>query len=192
VQARCIRNGVHAEPLLGQIALQQVAQAQIVVDHQNSCLGLAHRRIVTRWAERLQRERNRALLGAARKQLVTNAGPGVANHLQTRSNLRTRPRMMCSMAAIALPTSAVVALPPMSRVRGPSASTRSIARMIASPASLRPRCSSIIAPDQICPIGFAMFLPAMSGAEPCTGSNTEGNLRSGLMLPEGAMPMVPV
>ena len=32
----------------------------------------------------------------------------------------------------------------------------------------------------------------MSGAEPCTGSNTEGNLRSGLMLPDGAMPMVPV
>src|SRR6476620_2250139 len=32
----------------------------------------------------------------------------------------------------------------------------------------------------------------MSGAEPCTGSNTDGNLRSGLMLPEGAMPIVPV
>jgi len=32
----------------------------------------------------------------------------------------------------------------------------------------------------------------MSGAEPCTGSNTEGNLRSGLMLPDGAMPIVPV
>ena len=32
----------------------------------------------------------------------------------------------------------------------------------------------------------------MSGAEPCTGSKSEGNARSGLMLPEGAMPMVPV
>jgi len=31
-------NGVHAESLLGQIALQQVAQAQIVVDDQDSCL----------------------------------------------------------------------------------------------------------------------------------------------------------
>ena len=34
--------------------------------------------------------------------------------------------------------------------------------------------------------------PAMSGAEPCTGSNIEGNLRSGLMLADGAMPIVPV
>ena len=49
-----------------------------------------------------------------------------------------------------------------------------------------------MAPDQIWPIGFAMPWPAMSGAEPCTGSNTEGNLRSGLMLPEGAMAIVPV
>src|SRR6185437_16196444 len=32
----------------------------------------------------------------------------------------------------------------------------------------------------------------MSGADPCTGSNTDGNLRSGLMLPDGAMPIVPV
>src|SRR5262249_41965936 len=32
----------------------------------------------------------------------------------------------------------------------------------------------------------------MSGAEPCTGSNSEGNARSGLMLAEGATPMVPV
>ena len=42
------------------------------------------------------------------------------------------------------------------------------------------------------PIGLAMPCPAMSGAEPCTGSNTDGKLPSGLMLPDGAMPMVPV
>src|SRR5574341_482063 len=41
-------------------------------------------------------------------------------------------------------------------------------------------------------IGLAIFLPAMSGAEPCTGSKIEGpRLRSGLMLPEAAMPIVP-
>jgi hypothetical protein len=57
---------------------------------------------------------------------------------------------------------------------------------------LLPRCSSIIAPDQIMPIGLAMPCPAISGAEPCTASNTEGKLPSGLMLPDGAMPMVPV
>ena len=49
-----------------------------------------------------------------------------------------------------------------------------------------------MAPDQIWPIGLAMNLPAMSGAEPCTGSNIEGNLRSGLMLPDGATPIEPV
>src|SRR6185503_2477068 len=40
-------------------------------------------------------------------------------------------------------------------------------------------------------MGLAMFFPAMSGAEPCTGSNSDGYSRSGLMLAEGAMPMVP-
>ncbi len=51
-------------------------------------------------------------------------------------------------------------------------STASIARTIGAAASACPRCSSISAPDQICPIGLAMPLPAMSGAEPCTGSNS--------------------
>ncbi|SAL04539.1 hypothetical protein AWB83_07035 [Caballeronia ptereochthonis] len=37
-----------------------------------------------------------------------------------------------------------------------------------------------------------MFLPAISGAEPCTGSNSDGNVRSGFMFAEGAMPIVPV
>ena len=32
----------------------------------------------------------------------------------------------------------------------------------------------------------------MSGAEPCTGSNSDGNLRSGFRLADGARPMVPV
>src|SRR5271166_3303249 len=32
----------------------------------------------------------------------------------------------------------------------------------------------------------------MSGAEPCTGSNKLGKRRSGLMLPLGAIPIVPV
>ena len=37
-----------------------------------------------------------------------------------------------------------------------------------------------------------MPCPAISGADPCTGSNNDGNFFSGLMLPEGAMPIVPV
>ncbi|MNC69999.1 hypothetical protein D3C75_1207590 [compost metagenome] len=40
-------------------------------------------------------------------------------------------------------------------------------------------------------IGLAMLRPKMSGAEPCTGSNNDGNRRSGSMLAEGAIPMVP-
>src|SRR6202023_1045365 len=63
---------------------------------------------------------------------------------------------------------------------------------LAAAAPGSPRSSTIMAPDQIWPIGLAMPCPAMSGAEPCTGSNTDGNLRSGLILPDGAMPMVPV
>ncbi|MNT88514.1 hypothetical protein D3C72_2290890 [compost metagenome] len=37
-----------------------------------------------------------------------------------------------------------------------------------------------------------MPCPAMSGAEPCTGSNSEGMVRVGFRLALGAMPMVPV
>lgn len=39
-------------------------------------------------------------------------------------------------------------------------------------------------------MGLAIPFPAMSGAEPCTGSNRLGKLPSGLMLAEGAIPMV--
>jgi hypothetical protein len=36
---------MHAEPLLGQIALQQIAQTQIVVDYQDFRLGISHRTV---------------------------------------------------------------------------------------------------------------------------------------------------
>ena len=58
-----------------------------------------------------------------------------------------------------------------------------------------PICSRSIAMDRIAAMGFAMFCPAMSGAEPCTGSNMLGPpaplMWSGLMLPDAAMPMPP-
>ena len=41
-------------------------------------------------------------------------------------------------------------------------------------------------------MGSAMPWPAMSGAEPWTGSNMEGAVPSGLMFPEAASPMPPV
>src|SRR6266508_1378371 len=95
-------------------------------------------------------------------------------------------------AAIVWPTSMVEALPPRSRVSTlPSSTTRSTADTTARAASVWPRCSSIMAPVQIWAMGLAMPLPAMSGAEPCTGSNMDGYSFSGLMLPPGAIPMEP-
>lgn len=48
------------------------------------------------------------------------------------------------------------------------------------------------APDQIWPMGSAMPFPAMSGADPWTGSKRLGKRPSGLMLALGAIPIVPV
>src|SRR5207244_6735250 len=94
-------------------------------------------------------------------------------------------------SATAAPSSEVLALPFMSGVCGPSMITRSMARTMSAAASAWPRCSSISAPDQIVASGLAILRPAMSGAEPCTGSKIDGAVRSGLMLPEAAMPIVP-
>src|SRR6202158_6356512 len=70
-------------------------------------------------------------------------------------------------SATALPHAVVSALPPRSLVRSVrSPSVRSIAPTIDAAAAFSPRCSSIIAPDQIIPIGLAMPCPALSGGEP--------------------------
>src|SRR5882762_353065 len=103
------------------------------------------------------------------------------------------PAAYSTISATALPQAVVSALPPRSLVRSVrSPRVRSIAATIEAAALFSPRCSSIIAPDQIMPMGLAMPCPTISGAEPCTGSNTDGKWPSGLILPEGAMPMVPV
>ena len=96
------------------------------------------------------------------RALRTPAFAGVTSRIST-SSYRCRYRNFLAQAqsasATALPRSTVLALPPMSGVRGPSTSIFSIASMIARAASAWPRCSSIIAPDQICPIGLATPLP---------------------------------
>src|SRR5580692_1298783 len=94
--------------------------------------------------------------------------------------------------ATASPTSRVLARPPRSGVcMSGLSSTASKAFSTALAAFGSPRCSNIMAPDQIWAMGLAMPFPAMSGAEPCTGSNMEGNCRSGLRLAAGAKPIEP-
>src|SRR6266849_2577368 len=83
-------------------------------------------------------------------------------------------------------------LPANVGVRGSRpAITLKMASSTARAASFSLRCSNIMAPDQICATGLAMPFPAMSGAEPWTGSNIEGNSRSGFILAEGASPIDP-
>ena len=74
----------------------------------------------------------------------------------------------------------------------PALSTAATARRTAAALRSKPRWSSIIPADRIAARGLAMPLPAMSGAEPCTGSNMLGKARSGLMLALAARPMLPV
>jgi hypothetical protein len=47
-------------------------------------------------------------------------------------------------------------------------------------------------PDPDLTDGFATPLPAISDADPCTGSNIEGKTSSGFRFADGAMPIVPV
>src|SRR4051794_28361968 len=97
-----------------------------------------------------------------------------------------------SAASSAAVTCSVVARPPRSGVwLRRSSRTASIARCTSAAASAWPRCSSISAPVHTCPTGFAIPCPAMSGADPWTGSNIDGWSRSGLRLAAGAIPMLP-
>src|SRR5205085_8321672 len=86
----------------------------------------------------------------------------------------------------------VVAVPPRSRVWFfGSAITSRHAWLIAFAAFGWPRNSSIIATLRNVAIGFAKPLPAMSGAEPWTGSNMLAAWRVGLRLPLAAIPIPP-
>lgn len=46
--------------------------------------------------------------------------------------------------------------------------------------------------ERMAAVGSAFCCPAISGAEPWTGSNMDGAVRSMLMLPDAAKPMPPV
>src|SRR5205085_6436664 len=62
------------------------------------------------------------------------------------------------------------------------------ALVIRAAASGSPRWSSIIAAETIAASGLARPVPAMSGADPCTGSNSEGPVRAGLRFADVARP----
>ena len=83
-------------------------------------------------------------------------------------------------AAMASPISAVL------RTASPrSARSAATARSTRAASSVRPRCSSSIATDRIVAVGSALPWPAMSGAEPCTGSNMLGTVRVGVDVAAG-------
>ncbi len=69
-----------------------------------------------------------------------------------------------------------------------SAETAAVTRAAASG---RPRWSSRSETERIAAVGSAFCWPAMSGADPCTGSNMLGNAPVGLTLPDAARPMPP-
>src|SRR5437763_814512 len=75
--------------------------------------------------------------------------------------------------------------------RGPSRQTSSSARISACAASASPRCSSRSDALQIAPAGLAIPRPAMSGAEPCTGSKSPGRSEPGARFALAAIPMPP-
>ena len=75
--------------------------------------------------------------------------------------------------------------------RSCSARYAETALSIRSRCGLSPRCSSIIDADRIAASGFALPVPAMSCAAPCTGSNSEGPVRAGLRFADAANPMPP-
>src|SRR6266851_5867924 len=74
----------------------------------------------------------------------------------------------------------------------PAASTASTAASSSAAASGSPRWSSMRGAESTAPAGFALPVPAMSGAEPWTGSNMEGPVLSGLRLPLADRPRPPV
>src|SRR5580658_1241732 len=79
-----------------------------------------------------------------------------------------RPISAVEIAACALPANSA---PVRSAVRTPEVSTRATAFSTPAASTSNPNeCRNIMATDKIAPSGFAIPFPAISGADPCTGS----------------------
>src|SRR5690606_8679736 len=102
-----------------------------------------------------------------------------------------RPAQPATRAAISSPISVVVR-EAAARRSARSAMSFSTASLTRAASSARPRWSSSSETDRIAAVGSALPWPAMSGAEPWTGSNIEGCSPVGLTLPDAASPMPPV
>lgn len=63
-------------------------------------------------------------------------------------------------------------VPPSSPVICPDAKQAAMASSMRCPSSFMPKCFSIMAEDNMAEVGLAKSLPAISGADPCTASNT--------------------
>src|SRR3984957_12881614 len=99
-------------------------------------------------------------------------------------------------SAPASPPSEVVAGLPAgfkSAVTRPELSTVSTARFTAAASSFSPKLySSIAATDPIEPNGVALLCPAISGAEPCTGSSSPTHAPDGFLSPMDADGSIPI
>src|ERR1017187_9382606 len=109
-----------------------------------------------------------------------------------------RPRAQPIATHTDSPTCSVVAGAPEGRksaVTLPLARTDSMADSTADDSSFNPKLySSMAATEPIAPSGLALFCPAMSGAEPWTGSYRPTHAPEGFFAPmdaEGSMPMEP-
>src|SRR5438552_13701616 len=98
-------------------------------------------------------------------------------------------RASTDLAASQSPTSTVRLFPPRSGVTQLSRKAALTAARSAAVSVFQPRNSSIIAEVRTEPNGLAIPFPAIFGAEPCTGSNSE--VLPGWMFPEGARPSPP-
>src|ERR1039458_2369905 len=133
--------------------------------------------------------------------MTTNSRSGLSLHSAGRPAAASGGpwiRLLHNASQIASPICDVEAGAPFgfrSAVTWPLFRTRSMAWFTAAASSSNPKLySSIAATLPIAPSGFALFCPAMSGAEPCTGSYRPVKAPDGRRSPseaEGSLPMEP-
>src|SRR5207237_2430969 len=115
-----------------------------------------------------------------------------------RAQVDNLPHIFHRFSQTAAPTCSVVAGVPAglrSAVTLPLLGTASIAAFTAAASFVNPKLySSIAATEPIAPNGLALFCPAISGAEPCTGSYNPTQAPDAFFAPieaDGSIPIEP-